>query len=154
MTTFEQDSSGLIKVKDLNQYSRGVNIIVKVVMKTEIRSVMVRTDESQHRVCEALVADDTGAVYVSLWDDHIDKIQDGMYLKIKNAYMNVFRGSMRMNIGRYGSYEVLEEIPFETVNLENNLSANMVEYEDPRRGNQSGGYGGRYGDGNYRGRRY
>ncbi len=41
---------------------------------------------------------------------------------------------MRMNIGRYGSYEVLEEAPWADVNLENNLSAKQVEYEGPSRG--------------------
>jgi replication factor A1 len=154
MSAFERDPSGPSKIKDLNQYSRGVSVVVKVIMKTDVRTVTVRTDESQHRVSEALVADDTGAVYVSLWDDHIDQIQPDMILSIRNAYMNAFRGSMRMNIGRYGSFEVLESAPFDSVNLENNLSADRVEYEDPRKPSYGGqsGYGGRSSYGS--GRRY
>lgn len=134
---FENDPSGQMKIKDLNQYSRGVSLVVKVDKKTETRTVTVRSDNSEHRVCEALIADDTGAVYVSLWDDQIDEIQPEMFLAIRNSYMNAFRGSMRLNLGRYGSFEILEEAPFEEVNLENNISAERVEYDDLRKDNTS-----------------
>jgi replication factor A1 len=103
-------------------------------------------DETHHKVCEALVADDTGAIYLTLWDDAVEKVQEDQVLAIKNAYMNTFRGSMRMNIGRYGSYEVLDEAPFADVNLENNLSAKQVPFDGPPRqdgGYPSRGYGGR-----------
>jgi len=134
----DEEEGGNVKIVDLNQYSRQINTIVKVISKTDVREVVTRADETQHRVCEALVADDTGAIYLTLWDDAVDKVQEDQFLAIKNAYMNTFKGSMRMNIGRYGSFEVLEEAPFAEVNLENNLSAKQVEYDSPR-----GGYGGR-----------
>ena len=134
---FENDPSGQMKIKDLNQYSRGVSLTVKVDRKTETRTVTVRSDDSEHLVCEALIADESGAVYVSLWDNQIEEIQPGMFLAIRNAYMNAFRGSMRLNLGRYGSFEILEETPFEEVNLENNISEMKVEYDDPRKGNTS-----------------
>ena len=127
-----------MKIADLNQYSRQINVVVKVISKTDVREVVTKMDETRHKVCEALVADDTGAIYVSLWDNQIEEIQPDMFLAIRNSYMNAFRGSMRLNIGRYGSFEILEEAPFEEVNLENNLSAERVEYEDPRKGSSSG----------------
>lgn len=135
MPKFENDPSGQMKIKDLNQYSRGVSLIVKVANKTETRTVVVRSDNSEHRVCEALIADESGAVYVSLWDNQIEEIQPEMFLAIRNSYMNAFRGSMKLNLGRYGSFEILEEAPFEEVNLENNISSQKVEYDDPRKGN-------------------
>jgi replication factor A1 len=131
-----EEDSGVVKIADLNQYSRQINVIAKVISKTDIREVVTRTDETTHRVCEALVADDTGAIYLTLWDDAIDNVAEGQVLGIKNGYMNTFRGSMRLNIGRYGSFEPLEVAPFEDVNLENNLSSKQVEYDSPR-----GGYG-------------
>lgn len=143
-----EEDSGVVKIADLNQYSRQINVIAKVISKTDIREVVTRTDEMTHRVCEALVADDTGAIYLTLWDDAIDNVAEGQVLGIKNGYMNTFRGSMRLNIGRYGSFEPLEEAPFEDVNLENNLSSKQVEYDSPRS---------RYGQGSSRGygqRRY
>src|SRR4030042_5390975 len=134
------DEAGVVKIADLNQYSRQINVVVKVISKTEVRDVVTKMDETHHKVCEALVADDTGAIYLTLWDDAVEKVQEDQVLAIKNAYMNTFRGSMRMNIGRYGSYDVLEEAPFDEFNLENNLSAKQVEYDGPSRG---GGFGGR-----------
>ncbi len=55
-----------------------------------------------------------------------------MILKLDNAYVNVFRGNMRLNLGRYGNFTVVEEAPFDEVNLENNVSAQQVEYENRR----------------------
>jgi hypothetical protein len=68
-------------------------------------------------------------------------------LRITNGYINLFRGNMRLNIGKYGSYEVLEDSPITEVNTENNLSDKRYEQERRFRRpyRQSGGYGGRGG---------
>ena len=145
MAAFDsEEESGPMKIGDLNQYSKQINVVVKVISKTDVREVVTRTDETKHKVCEALVADDTGAIYLTLWDDAVDKVQEDHILSVTNAYMNTFKGSMRMNIGRYGSFEVLEEAPWEEINLENNLSAKQVEFDG---GNRGGGFGGRPGSG-------
>ncbi|MBA7472276.1 hypothetical protein HQ586_04090 [Candidatus Bathyarchaeota archaeon] len=120
----------MVKVGDLTQYSRSVNTVVKVISKTEPRDVTSRADQSAHKVCEALVADETGSVYMTLWDEKIDELVDDSVIKVTNGYINLFRGSMRLNLGRYGSYEVLEEAPFEDVNLDNNLSSKVFEQRD------------------------
>ena len=152
MSAFDgEEELGPMKIGDLNQYSRQINVVVKVISKTDTREVVTRTDETKHNVCEALVADDTGAIYLTLWDEAVDKVQEDQILSISNAYMNTFKGSMRMNIGRYGSYEILEEAPWADVNLENNLSAKQVEYDGPGRG---GGFGGGRGGSYSGGRRY
>lgn len=129
-----------MKVGDLNSYSRRVNTIVKVVSLTEPREVSSRTDQSTHRVADALVGDDTGSIYLTLWDNAIDEIKEGQIVNIKNAYVNLFRGSMRLNLGRFGSYTAVEEAPFEKVNLDNNLSSK--QFED-RMSFSRGGFGGR-----------
>ena len=120
----------MVKVGDLTQYSRSVNTVVKVISKTEPRDVTSRADQSAHKVCEALVADETGSVYMTLWDEKIDELEDDSVIGITNGYINLFRGSIRLNLGRYGSYEVMEEAPFEDVNLENNLSSKVFEQRD------------------------
>jgi len=125
-----------------------VNVVAKVVSKSEVRSTTSGRDYSAHRVVDALVGDETGCVYLSLWDDNIDKAKEGDILKIKNGYVNLFRGSIRLNIGRYGSFEVVTEPIIKEVNTENNVSSK--QYEQERRfGGGRGGYGGRrggYGD--------
>jgi replication factor A1 len=156
----ESESEELVKVETLTPQSRGVNTIVKVVSKGEIRSVTGR-DYSVRRVADALVGDETGCIYMTLWDDKIDAISEEATLSITNGYINLFRGNMRLNIGKYGSYEVVEDSPITEVNTENNVSDKR--YEQERRfnrygdrgggrggyGGRSGGYGGRSGGSGY-----
>jgi len=157
----ESESEELVKVETLTPNSRGVNTIVKVVSKGEVRSVTGR-DYSVRRVADALVGDETGCIYMTLWDDKIDSINDEATLNITNGYINLFRGNMRLNIGKYGSYEVAEDAPITEVNTENNLSDKRYEQErrfnrggyggrDGGGGGRSGGYGGRSGGGGYGG---
>lgn len=142
MATQDERDTEPIKVGDLNSYSRRVYTTVKVISKTEEREVTSRSDMSTHRVTEALVGDETGTIYMTLWDDVIDAIQDDMVLDVKDAYVNLFKGSMRLNLGRYGSYEVIDEAPFDDVNLENNLSSKVFEQQRGYgRGRDRGGGG-------------
>ena len=143
MSSYDSEDVPPIKLGELNSYSRKVYTTVKVISKTEPREVTSRSDDSTHRVSEALVADDTGSIYLTLWDDAIDDIDEDEVINIKNAYVNVFRGSMRLNIGRYGSYEILDVSPFEEVNLENNLSSRQVEFSGRGRGRRGDRRGGR-----------
>jgi len=141
------ESEEQVKVETLTPQSRGVNTTVKVVSKGEVRSVTGR-DYSVRRVADALVGDETACIYMTLWDDKIDAINEGAIMSITNGYINLFRGNMRLNIGKYGSYELVEDSPIETVNTENNLSDKR--YEQERRFNR---YGGRGGGGGYGGGR-
>ena len=129
MSTYDEKDAEPVKVGELNSYSRKVYATVKVISKTEEREVTSRSDMSTHRVAEALVGDETGTIYMTLWDNVLDEIQDDMVLEVKDAYVNLFKGSMRLNLGRYGSYEVIDEAPFDDVNLENNLSSKVFEQQ-------------------------
>lgn len=137
-----------VKVGELTPDSRAVNVLAKVVSKSEIRDIAAGRDGAAHRVSDALVGDETGAVYLTLWDDNITKVNDGDTISVKNGYINLFRGNMRLNIGRYGTLEVSEQALAGEVNTENNVS-NKV-YDQPRR--SFGGRGGRgFGGGGYGG---
>ena len=151
-----------VKVENLDPESRQVNVTVKVVSKGQPRETVSRRDGSTHRVVDALVGDETGSVYLTLWDDNIDKVNESDTIIVKNGYISLFRGSMRLNIGRYGSLETGAQ-PIENVNADNNLSNKefpMPErrrppsfrprYRDEGYGGDRGrgrGYGGRSGGG-------
>jgi replication factor A1 len=119
----------LVKIDSLGPYSRKVDTVVKVVSVGEARDVSGRGGD--HRVSEVLVGDETGCIYLTLWDDTINQIEEENTLSITNGYVNLFKGNMRLNIGRYGSFEVLKESPISEVNTENNLSSKL--YEQKRR---------------------
>ena len=139
------ESKGFIKIEELTPNSREINLTVKVVSKSQVRNVTSGRDYSIHRVADALVGDETGCIYLTLWDDNIDKINEEATLRITNGYVNLFRGNMRLNIGRYGSFELLEESPITEVNTENNVSDKRYEQERRYRSYQSSRYGERRG---------
>jgi len=146
-----------VKVESLDPRSRQLNLTVKVVSKSEVRETISRSDGSSHRVADALVGDETGSVYMTLWDDNIDKVKEGDVIDIKNGYVSLFKGSMRLNIGRFGSFEPSQGTVAE-VNEKNNLSEKR--YEEERRYTtfrpsyrDEGGYRGRGRGRGFRGRR-
>lgn len=140
------------KVGELTPQSRAVNVTAKVVSKSEIREIPMGKDGSPHKVCDALVGDETGSIYLTLWDDNIEKVNENDTVRLENGYVTLFKGNMRLNIGKYGKLEMAKE-PFEgEVNTENNVSSKT--YEQQRRPfRRGGGYGGRRGGGGFRDRR-
>jgi len=136
------ESKEPMKIEKLTPNSREVNTVVKVVSKSEVRNVTGR-DYSVHRVADALVGDETGCVILTLWDDNIDKVSEEATLRVTNGYVNLFRGNMRLNIGRYGSFEILEESPVKEVNTENNMSEKRYEQERRYQSYRQPRYGGR-----------
>ena len=130
------------KVGDLTPQSKAVNVTAKVVSKTEVREIPMGRDGSAHKVSDALIGDETGVVYLTLWDDNIEKVNEGDTVRIENGYVTLFKGNIRLNIGKYGKLEPAKE-PLEVeVNTENNISSKTYEQERrPYRG--GGGYGGR-----------
>lgn len=128
-------------VKDMTENSKNVNATLKVIEIGEVKEI--KSQYGDKRVCEVKVADATGSILLSLWDDQIGKIAAGDSISIQNGYISVVRNSMRLNIGKYGKM-LLSEEPVVEVNTELNMSDKHVEMPDrPRRtGGYSGGGGG------------
>jgi replication factor A1 len=153
-------------VAELRPRMKNITITFKVLEKGEEREVSSRRDMTTHRVLDAIVGDSTGTVAVPLWDDTIDAVEADKTYLLKNGYTGLFKGNLRLNIGKYGELSDAEEA-IEEVNVENDMSAE--EHEDFRRrrdygggrggggygGDRRGGYGGgrdRRGGGGYGGR--
>jgi replication factor A1 len=127
------------KVGDLTPQSKAVNVTAKVVSKTEIREIPMGRDGSAHKVSDALIGDETGVVYLTLWDDNIEKVNEADTVRIENGYVTLFKGNIRLNIGKYGKLEAAKEPLTVEVNTENNVSSKT--YEQERRPFRSGGRG-------------
>ncbi len=123
--------SSFSKVSDLKPNLRNVNIIVKCDSVGDEREIVSKRTGETLRVADALVGDETGCIYLTLWNNEIDKMTPGQVYVLKNVYTNVYRNSLRLNIGRYGSIEESSENHNIEVNMENNLSDRF--YEQQRR---------------------
>ncbi len=128
-------------VAELKPQMKNLSISFKVVELGEEREVSSRNDGATHRVLDAIVGDSTGTVAVPLWDDNIDSVEVGGTYLLKNGYTGLFRGNLRLNIGKYGELSEAET-EIDEVDTGNDMSA--AEHEDTRRrGGGGGGYGGR-----------
>lgn len=129
-----------MKVNELSPRRRA-DVTVKVVSVSEPRDVTSK-DGSSHRVADAVVADETGSIIMSLWDDNIDKVKEGMVVQVSDGFVNVFKGSMRLTLGREG--KITESTTkIENPNTNNNMSDRQVEEPERRFGRGGGGFRGR-----------
>ncbi|MFB0563813.1 MAG: single-stranded DNA-binding protein [Candidatus Lokiarchaeia archaeon] len=145
-------------VENLRPGLRSINVKFKVESLNDEREVVSRKSGETLRVTEALVGDSSGSILITLWNEDIDKIQVGQVYQLSNGYTTVFKGSLRLNVGRYGNLEEVEDAEEIEVNSENNLSDKVYEQERryrPSYGGSGSGYGSRpYRNDRGRGRRY
>ena len=93
------------------------------------------------KVAEATLADESGAIIMSLWDEQIGTVAKDDTVHVKNGYVSLVRGHMRLNVGKYGNLLKAEKA-VETTATEPNLSEKEYEMERKR---YSGGGGDRGG---------
>jgi replication factor A1 len=128
-----------VTVAELRPRMNNINITFRVVGKSEPKEVTSRRDGERHRVADATIGDDTGVVIIPLWDDHIESLETGKTYELKNGYTGLFRGFLRLKMGRES--ELTEaETEIEGVNYEVDMSEER--HERPRR-DYYRGYGGR-----------
>jgi len=125
-------SDYMTKIRDLTTYSRRVNLVAKILEMGDVREVSSSSDGQLHRVAEALVGDETGTVLLTLWDENIDRFGVGDVVEVENGYAGTFRGSLRLNVGKYGNIEK-KNVTIEEVNTENNLSEREYRRQYPPR---------------------
>ncbi len=116
----------MAKIAELRPFMKKVDAVGKVLEKNEVREVSSKLDNSSHKVTEAVFGDDTGTVLLTLWDELIDKIEDGKSYKVTNGYTSLFKNSLRLNVGRYGQMEEAGE-EVSDVKTDNNISEKEFE---------------------------
>jgi ssDNA-binding replication factor A large subunit len=100
-----------IKVNDIEPVKKpGINIRVRVIAKSEPRSVNTKYGKS--RVCDFKVGDETGTLTFSLWGTKINEANFGDLLEIENGYCNVWQGKPQLSLGRDGTMTKIEDESF------------------------------------------
>jgi replication factor A1 len=127
-----------IKIADLNPKSKRVNIVFKVASVNEVKNVRSKKDGIPHAVTEAIVGDETGTVLLTLWDEKVEEVKEGNTYQLIGGYITLFKGTIRLNIGKYGELSEVEDLGVE-VNTENNISEHV--YDEYRRDRQYEGFG-------------
>ncbi|KAK9089141.1 hypothetical protein Scep_028223 [Stephania cephalantha] len=116
------------KVEQLKPVTSGHTLTVKVVSaKTVLQKGRASSLHLRHtRISECLVGDETGSIVFTARNDQVDLMTPGATVILRNAKIDMFKGSMRLAVDKWGRVEVAEPAKFE-VKEDNNLS--LVEYE-------------------------
>lgn len=109
-------------VAELKPGMRRVNITFKVMNTSDERSVKSHRDGEMHRVIDAVIGDSTGIVQMPIWNENIDAMNEGESYTLTNGYAGLFKGSLRLHVGKFGSIVSAEE-PIITVNTQLDMSA-------------------------------
>lgn len=115
-----------VKISQLTPESRNVNLIVKVLERSEAREFYSQRFKKHLRVCDITVGDKSGIIKMTLWNEQVNDIHVGDIVKITNAFTVLFKGHMKLQIGKHGSYEIVSG-EIERVNLSNDMSEATYE---------------------------
>jgi len=93
-----------MRVKDLQTKQAKVDIELEVKAIGDIREFQKFGNVG--RVANAVVADDTGKIKLTLWNEDIDKIRVGDKIRLTNGFVSEFQGEKQLSAGRLGKLEV------------------------------------------------
>jgi replication factor A1 len=95
-----------LKIKDLQDGMKRVSIEAKVTEKSDPREVTSRFKDQTLKVADAIIADETGQIKLTLWNEQIDQVNVDGVVKVENGYVTSFRGEIQLNVGKYGKLVV------------------------------------------------
>lgn len=116
------------KVDQLRPGTNGHTLTVKVVSSKMVLQ-KGRPDGPQvrqMRIAECLVGDETGMIVFTARNEQVDIVKPDTTVILRNAKIDMFKGSMRLAVDKWGRIEVTDQADF-SVKTDNNLS--LVEYE-------------------------
>ncbi len=93
-------------IKDLKDGMKRVSVEAKVVEKGDTREVKSRFKDETYRIVDAVVADETGSIKLTLWNEQIEQVNVGDNIKIDNGYVTSFKGETQLNVGKFGKLAV------------------------------------------------
>jgi len=96
-----------MKIADLRDGLRRIDIEAQVIEVFEPREVSSKFTGETYKVAEATISDDSGTIKLVLWNEQIGQVKVNDMVKIENGYIKSFRGEIQLNVGRYGKLSVI-----------------------------------------------
>jgi len=91
-----------LKINELRDGMKRVNIEAKVTEKSDPREVVSRFKDQTLKVANAMITDETGTIKLTLWNEQINQVNVNDVIKVENGYVTSFRGEIQLNVGKYG----------------------------------------------------
>lgn len=96
-----------MKINELRDGMRKVDIEGNVIEKSDAREVRSRWTNETYKVADATLEDETGTITLTLWNEQVTQVNVGDRVKIENGYIKSFRDVLQLNSGKYGTLTVL-----------------------------------------------
>ncbi|MCW4000685.1 MAG: OB-fold nucleic acid binding domain-containing protein [Candidatus Bathyarchaeota archaeon] len=96
----------MVDIKDLNDGMKRVSVEGKVVEKGDTREVKSKYKDETYRIADAVIADESGSIKLTLWNEQIEQVNVGDNIKIENGYVTSFKGEVQLNVGKFGKMTV------------------------------------------------
>ncbi len=94
------------KIEELKFGMKKINVDARIV-DIPPRKLVTTEFGNQFYVSNVKIADDTGSIRLSLWNDQIEKVHVGDNVEIENCYVSSFAGEQQLRIGRKGTISVI-----------------------------------------------
>eukprot|EP00742_Colponemidia_sp_Colp-10_P005156 GILJ01005506.1.p1 GENE.GILJ01005506.1~~GILJ01005506.1.p1 ORF type:complete len:161 (+),score=15.62 GILJ01005506.1:40-522(+) len=98
------DSLPLTAIADLRPFGKNCNVVFIVLDKLSV----TRTKDDR-AVTQVLVADHSGCIYLSLWDQLGDVVQVGDIFRLVGGYCTLFKNQLTLYSGPKGTLERIGE---------------------------------------------
>ena len=95
------------KIKDLKTGMKKVNLKAKVLDIPQPNMIYTRWG-TEARISNALIADETGTIRLSLWNKQINQVSQGDLVEVENGKVASFRGERQLRVGKDGKIGVVQ----------------------------------------------
>jgi replication factor A1 len=96
------------KISELRYRMRGINVKAKIIEIPPPQQVQTRFGTKVY-VSNVKIADETGSMTLSLWNNQIDNVHVGDEIELRNCYIFRYRGALQLRLGRKGTLSIIDD---------------------------------------------
>ena len=123
-------------IVSLTPKSVAVDVVFKIIHLEKKRVVKARSSSRLHYVADAIVADSSAKITLTLWNEDTDALATGRTYLLKGGYISVYDRCMRLTRGRAGEF-LPADIDIENVNYSVDMSRPFAGEKPSRRKHRS-----------------
>jgi replication factor A1 len=95
-----------MNISEIRAGTGNITVEGEITAKDEPRDVLTKFGKKM-RVCNATLKDESGEIVLSLWNDDIEKVNQGDKIKIENGWASEFKSNVQLSAGKFGKIVVL-----------------------------------------------
>ena len=95
-----------MNIAELRNGMKRVTVEATVKEKGTPRQVMSRFGTETYTLVDAIVADESGSIKLTLWNEQIAQVNVNDRIRVENGYITSFKGEIQLNAGKFGKLTV------------------------------------------------